>query len=149
MGIEDRIDRLEKENRNLKRAISVLLAGIVGTALAASVAGKVPAILAMLLVAGAVLAFLERRRGAIPGIIRAQKIEIVGADGVTRVALGETLDGDGAVATYDASGRFMAALDATSRRAAQARVGSTELRTFSAARTGGVSAAAAARASQR
>jgi len=102
MEIEDRIDRLEKENRSLRRAISMLLAGIVGTALAAAVAGKVPSVLALLLSAAAVLVVLERRRGAVPGIIRAQKIEIVGTDGVTRVALGETLQGDGVVATYDA-----------------------------------------------
>jgi hypothetical protein len=147
MEIEKRIDRLENENRSLRRAISMLLAGIVATALVATVAGNVPGVFALLLSAGAALVLLERRRGAVPGIIRAQKIEIVGADGVTRVALGETLDGDGAVATYDARGEFVAALEASSRRASQARA---ELRTtYSAARASVVSAAAAIRASQR
>ena len=146
MGIEDRIDRLERENRNLKRAISMLLAGIVGTALAATVAGKVPSILALMLTAGAVLVLLERRR-SVPGVIRAQKIEIVGTDGLTRVALGETLQGDGAVALYDARGRFVAALDANSRRASHTR---TDARSaYGAVHANVVGAAAAVRASQR
>jgi hypothetical protein len=147
MGIEDRIDRLEKENRSLRQALSMLLAGIVGTALAAAVAGKVASVLALLLSAAAVLVILERRRGAVPGIIRAQKIEIVGADGLTRVALGETLQGDGAVATYDARGHFVAALDASNRRAPQQRA--EPRTTYGAVRASVATAAAAVRASQR
>ena len=127
MGIEQRIERLETENRNLKRSLTMLLAGIVGTALVAFAGGRLPGVLTLLLSAGAVLALLERRRGTIPSIIRAHKIEIVGTDGMTRVALGETLDGDGAIATYDARGRFVAALDTSGRRVARTTL--SELRT--------------------
>jgi hypothetical protein len=116
MRIEDRLERLEQENRNLKRGIGMLLAGVVGTALVALVAGNVPASLGLLIAAIAALLVVERRRSAVPEVIRAQKIEVVGADGVTRVALGETVDGSGAVATYDADGRFIAALDVTTGR---------------------------------
>jgi hypothetical protein len=126
MGIEERIERLEQENRSLKRVTAMLLAGIVGTGLVVLVAGNVPATIGLLFAATVALLVVEKRRGEVPEVIRAQKIEVVGADGVTRVALGETLDGSGAVATYDAEGRFIAALDDVRARRPHNRTGKAD-----------------------
>jgi hypothetical protein len=101
--------------------------------------------------AGAVVVLVvsERQEDAVPEIIRAQKIEIVGEDGVTRVALGETLEGAGAVATYDSRGEFVAALDPSVRRSGLAASGPANLRSALPQRGRTVHAAAAIRASQR
>jgi len=121
MRIEERLERLERENRTLKGMLGTLLAGAVGTALIAMVAGNVPAAVGLLLAALATLVTMERRRKEAPEVIRAQKIEVVGQDGITRVAIGETVEGAGAVATYDAEGRFIAALDVNGHRTSPSR----------------------------
>ena len=115
MRIEERLERLERENRTLKGMLGMLLAGAVGTALLAMVAGNVPAAIGLLLASTGALITMERKRNQAPEVIRAQKIEVVGEDGITRVEIGETVEGMGAIATYDANGRFVAALD-TGRR---------------------------------
>ena len=132
MQIEERLERLERENRTLKGTLGMLLAGAVGTAVLAIVAGNVPAAIGLLLAAAAALITMERKRSQAPEVIRAQKIEIVGEDGVTLVEIGETTDGLGAVATYDAEGRCVAALG-RGGRIHQARTG-RGLRSRSAAR---------------
>ena len=116
MRIEKRIERLERQNRDLKRVMMLMLAGATGTALVAAVAGSISATIALLLTAATCLALIERRSGRVPAVVRAEKIEVVGSDGITRVVLGETVDGRGAVALYDASGKFLVALDSTKRR---------------------------------
>jgi len=127
-----------------------LVAGAAATALVAFVGGSVPASIGLLIAAGAALFVIERRGGSVPAVIRAQKIEIVGNDGVTRVALGETEDGVGAVATYDAHGRFLAALDIGARKIAIGRpaAGPLESARFSTQRAA-VARSSAVRASQR
>jgi len=132
MRIEERLERLERESRTLKGVLGMLLAGAVGTALLAMVAGNVPASIGLLLAALAAVITLERKRIHAPEVIRVNKIEVVGEDGITRVAIGETVEGTGAVVTYDADGRFLACLDA-SQRATPART-TERLRKRSSAR---------------
>ena len=149
MGLEERIEKLEKDNRTLRRVMATLITAIVAGTLITLVAGSVAGTVALLVSAAVVLAVSERNEASVAEVIRAQKIEIVGQDGVTRVALGETLEGAGAVATYDARGRFVAALESTRRRS-ERRGGNPEMRsTLAAPGSAPVASAAAIRASQR
>jgi hypothetical protein len=149
MGIEERIEKLERDNRNLRRVMATLIAAIVAGTLITLVAGSVAGTVALLVSAAVVLAVSERNEASVAEVIRAQKIEIVGQDGMTRVALGETLEGAGAVATYDARGRFVAALESTARRSGR-RGGNPEMRsTLGPPSSTSVASAAAIRASQR
>ena len=149
MGIEQRIEKLERDNRNLRRVVAMLVAAIVAGTLIASVAGSVAGAITLLLGAAAVLALSERYEGSVPEILRAQKIEIVGQDGVTRVALGETLEGAGAVATYDSQGQFVASLDSMRRRPGRIRSESAEIRSALRGAQSSTESAIATRASQR
>jgi hypothetical protein len=72
-----------------------------------------PAAIGLAVAAAAVVGRLETRRERFGETIRIKKLEIVGTDGAVRVALGETTDGAGAVATYDGAGRVTACLGAT------------------------------------
>ena len=109
--LDDRIKRLERENRDLRRAMLMLSAGTVAAALVTLIAGGLPAAIGLAVASAVVVARLETHRHPFGDTIRIRKLEIVGADGVVRVALGETVDGAGAVATYDAAGRFIAAMN--------------------------------------
>jgi hypothetical protein len=129
----------------------MLVAGAAATALVAFVGGSIPASIGLLVAAGVALFVIERRSAEVPAVIRAQKIEVVGADGVTRVALGETVEGAGAVATYDSHGRFLAALDIGARKVGVGRpaAGPSDGGRFPTQRSAVARSVAGARASQR
>ncbi len=81
MTIEDRISRLENDNRKLKRALWTL--GLLAIALACM-----------------------GQRSAAPASepLRARSIEVVGEDGAVVIRLGVTGNGEGRITTYDPKG---------------------------------------------
>jgi len=120
MSLEERVERLESENQRLRRelmALPVIGAGVVALG---AILGGASAALGMMTAAGAsalAWACIDR---SLPDVIRAKKIEIVGEHGQTVVAMGETTDAGGAVATYDVHGRYIEALGAVGQRGARA-----------------------------
>src|SRR5262245_28739490 len=107
---DDRIRRLESDCRDMRRAMLMLSAGTVVAGLVAVFAGGLSAAVGLALAAAAVVLGLERQRNAVSDVFRVRKIEVLGADGSVRVAIGETGDGTGAVATYDGSGNLLGCL---------------------------------------
>jgi hypothetical protein len=99
--------RIEKDNRDTRTALLMLAAGTLAAAFVTAISGGLPAAIALALAAATVVVKLEIKRSALAGIVRTRKLEIVGTDGTVRVALGETVEGTGEVATYDASGRVL------------------------------------------
>ena len=83
----------------------LLLCSAIATTALIIAADSVFVTIAFLAVAVLCVGILEHNAAALPEVIRAHKFEVVGADGVTRIVLGETIDDVGAVAIYDASGR--------------------------------------------
>jgi len=131
MSLEERIERLESENQRLRRelmALPVIGAGVV--AIGAIVGGATIA-LSTLLAAGATALAWACVDRSLPDVIRARKIEIVGENGGTVVAMGETTDAGGAVATYDVHGRYIEALGAVAARQAQPRRAESRVATVS------------------
>ncbi len=110
MTLEQRVERLERDNRRLRRVVTAL--GCVGLAATGAFVGPSTVLIATaaILVVGATLAVVRTSAEERPSVLRATKLEIIGADGRTRVAVGETVDGVGAIAAYDAAGRCIAAL---------------------------------------
>lgn len=90
MDIERRIERLERENRKLRRVLTVIvIAGCGGLLMAQATPEKAPE------------------------TIRAQNIEVVDSDGKTRVWLGENDGGHGAIWTFNSGGHPIIKLTAT------------------------------------
>jgi len=114
---DDRIRRLESDCRDMRRAMLMLSAGTVVAGLVAVFAGGLSSAVGLALAAAAVVLGLERQRNAVSDTFRVRKIEVLGADGTVRVAIGETGDGTGAVATYDGSGNLLGCLPASKPRA--------------------------------
>ena len=113
---EDRITRVERNYQDLRRAILMLSAGTLVAALVAIVAGRLASAVGLAVAAGVVVATLETRRAVgIDDVIRARRIEIVGADGTVRLCLGETAEGAGAISSYDASGNVVSASKPSAR----------------------------------
>ena len=108
--LHERIAQIEKECRDLRRSILMLSAGTLTAALVGIVAGGLASAVGLAVAAGIVVATLEAHRSAGGDALRVRKLEIVGSDGRIRVFLGETTDGSGAVAIYDAEGKPLAAL---------------------------------------
>jgi hypothetical protein len=120
-SLEERVMQMEKDCRDLRRSILMLSAGTVTAALVGIVAGGLASAVGLAIAAGVVVATMETRRTIGVEAIRARKLEIVGTDGSTRVFIGETTDGTGAVAIYDATGRALAALHEPVRAASSSR----------------------------
>src|SRR5688572_21072591 len=112
----DRIQQLEHECRDTRRAMLMLSTGTVVAALVAVFSAGFMATIGLAIAAGVVVIGLERQRTAVTDVVRVRKIEVVGADGFVRVAIGETGEGAGAVATYDGTGRLVACLPADKPR---------------------------------
>ena len=105
MTLEQRVSRLENENRRLARTI-VALSGAGGVAAAVGfVGGAGAAATTMALGFSGALWLSVRSALRVPNVIQANKFEVVGDMGQVLVALGESADGEGAVATYDLAGR--------------------------------------------
>jgi hypothetical protein len=113
----DRIQQLEHECRDMRRAMLMLSTGTVAAALVAVFAGGFMAAVGLAIAAGIVVVGLERQRNAVTEVVRVRKIEVLGADGSVRVAIGETGEGAGAVAAYDGSGKLIGCLPADRYRA--------------------------------
>ncbi len=107
MTLEDRISRLENENRNLARTM-VALSGAGGVAAAVGFAGGAGAA-ATTVVLGVSGALLLSARAAfrVRNVVQARKFEVVNDMGQVLVALGETAEGEGAVATYSDLGKHL------------------------------------------
>ena len=116
LDIDAWMKRIEKDNRDTRTALLMLAAGTLAAAFVSAIAGGLPAAVALALAAATVVVKLELRRASPRDTVRARKVEIVGANGTVRVALGEAVDGTGAVATYDAGGNLLASLSASPPR---------------------------------
>ena len=104
MTLEQRIARLENENRKLARTM-VALSGAGGVAAAVGfTAGVGAAATTVMLGASTALWLSARAAFRVSNVVQARKFEVVGDMGQVLVALGETSDGDGAVATYGTAG---------------------------------------------
>jgi hypothetical protein len=103
----DRISKLEHDCRDMRRAMIMLSAGTVVAGLVAAFGGGLAAAVGLALAAGAVVVALERQRFVFVELLRVHKLEIVGDDGVTRIALGETELGTGALAIHDGAGALV------------------------------------------
>ena len=105
MTLEQRLTRLEKENRRLTRTI-VALSGAGGVAAAVGLAGGTgAAATTMVLGFSSALWLTARAAFRTPNVMQARKFEVVNDMGQVLVALGETAEGEGAVATYDLVGK--------------------------------------------
>ncbi len=93
MTIEQRIERLERQNRNLRRA----LGGMLGLAVAGLVLGAAAA----------------SSTDEVPNVLRAHRIEVVTAEGKPAVVLGMTTNDAGTVSTLDAKGNKLVSLGVT------------------------------------
>lgn len=104
MTIEDRITRLENENRRLARTV-VALSGAGGVAAAVGFAGGAgAAATTMILGFSGALWMSVRSAMRAPDVLQARKLEVVNDMGQVLVALGETAEGEGAIATYGVAG---------------------------------------------
>ncbi len=105
MTLEQRVSRLENENRRLARTVVALSsAGSVAAAVGFA-GGAGAAATTMVLGFSGALWLSVRSALRVPNVIQARKFEVVGDMGQVLVALGESAEGEGAVATYDVGGR--------------------------------------------
>ena len=89
MTIEERVEKLELQNRRLRRALTAVL------------------------LAGAALAAMGAAYGDVPEVVRARRFEVVGADGQGVAHLGQTMSG-GYVQILDPRGKTAAQLSSNS-----------------------------------
>ena len=107
MTLEQRIARLENENRKLARTM-VALSGAGGVAAAVGfTAGVGAAATTVMLGASTALWLSARAAFRVSNVVQARKFEVIGDMGQVLVALGETADGEGAVATYGTGGKHL------------------------------------------
>jgi hypothetical protein len=107
MTVEERISRLEDENRKLTRTV-VALSGAGGVAAAVGLAGSAGAAATTVVVGvSSVLLLSARAAFRVRNVVQARKFEVVNDMGQVLVALGETAEGDGAVATYSELGSHL------------------------------------------
>jgi hypothetical protein len=114
--MEERLERAEQTCRDLRRSVLMLSTGVLAAAIVAVFAAGLAPAVALAVAAAAVVAVVETRPSKDVEVVRARKLEIIGANGSVRVSIGETVEGAGTVAAYDATGRFIAALAAVSSR---------------------------------
>lgn len=105
MTLEQRISRLENENRRLARTV-VALSSAGGVAAAVGLAGGAGAAATTMVLGFSGALWLSVRSALrVPNVIQARKFEVVGDMGQVLVALGESAEGEGAIATYDPVGQ--------------------------------------------